>query len=70
MNEDLEYIKKFSRIKVSDACDKIGVKRNNLWSGKASKQKIKKIRKILESNVAELYLLREDDEDVKTKNIL
>lgn len=69
MNKDLDYIKKFSKITIARACAIAGVKKNNLWSGKASKQKIEKVKRILESNVAELYLLKED-EDVKTNNTL
>ena len=59
MNEDLDYIKKFSKITITRACELANVKKNNLWSGKVKKEKIKKVRKILESNVAELYLLNE-----------
>lgn len=70
MNEDLEYIKNFSKITITKACERAGIKnKNNLWTGKANKQKIKKVRKILESNIAELYILKEE-ENVKTNNTL
>ena len=70
MNEDLEYIKNFSKITITKACKYAGIKnKNNLWTGKANKQKIKKVRKILESNIAELYILKEE-ENVKTNNTL
>lgn len=70
MNEDLEYIKKFAKITIVKACEIAGVKKQNLWTGKTSKTKIKKVRKILESNVAELYLLKDGESDVKTDNTL
>lgn len=61
INEDLEYIKKFAKITIIEACEKAGVKRQNLWSGKVNKNKIKKVRKIIESNVAKLYIIEEDE---------
>lgn len=61
MNEDLEYIKSFSKITITKACKIAGIKnKNNLWTGKTKKENIKKVRKILESNIAELYLIKED----------
>lgn len=69
MNEDLDYIKRFSKITIIKACEKAGVKKSNLWTGKANKNKIKKVRKILESSVAELYLIRSEEDD-KTNNTL
>ncbi len=68
-NEDLEYIKNFSKITIVKACEIAGVKKQNLWTGKANKNKIKKVRKILENNVAELYLLKENKDD-KTNSSL
>lgn len=55
-NEDLEYIKKFSQITIIKACKLARVNKSNIWTGKASKKKIKKVRKILESEVAKLYI--------------
>ena len=40
MNEDLDYIKKFSKITITRACELANVKKNNLWSGKVKKEKI------------------------------
>lgn len=68
MNEDLDYIKKFSKITIANACERAGVKKNNLWSGKTSKKNINKVRKILENDVATLYLLREVEDE--TNNTL
>ena len=61
-NEDLEYIKKFSQITVKEVCNKAGVNCSNLWSGKTSKKNIKKVKKILESEVAKLYIIEDTNE--------
>lgn len=60
-NEDLEYIKKFSQITISEACKLAGVDRSNLWSGRTTKKNIKKVRRIIESCVAELYIIKDLD---------
>ena len=54
--EDLEYIKKFSKITVKSVCDKTSVDKSNLFSGRTSKENIKKVREQIESEVAKLYL--------------
>lgn len=61
-SEDLAYIKKFTKITVTEACKLAGVDQSNLWSGKTSKKNIKKVKRIIESCVAKLYLV-EDLED-------
>ena len=66
INEDLEYIKKFSSITITDVCKKLGVDRSNLLNGRTSKKNMKLIRKGLESEVAKLYLMEE--KDVKETN--
>ena len=60
-NEDLQYIKKFSQITITEACKLAGVDKSNLWSGRTSKENIRKVRQILESCVAKLYII----EDIK-----
>lgn len=61
-NEDLQYIKKFSQITITEACKIAGVDKSNLWSGRTTKKNIRKVRKIIESCVAKLYLLEENNE--------
>lgn len=68
-NEDLEYIKKFSSISVTEVCKKLGVDRSNLLNGRTSKKKMKLVRKGLESEFAKLYLM-EENENVKTDDLL
>lgn len=61
-NDDLEYIKKFSQITINEACKKAKADPSNVWSGKASKKKIKQVKKVLESEVAKLYIIEDNNE--------
>ena len=63
-NEDLDYIKKFSVITIGKACKKAGIDSSNLWAGRSSKKKIKEVRKILESEVAKLYLIKDEQDNI------
>ena len=58
--DDLEYIKKFSKITIKDVCKKSKADRSNVLTGKASKKTISKVKRQIESEVAKLYLV--DDE--------
>ena len=60
INDDLEYIKKFSSITITKACEKAKVDKANLYKGIASKKKIKLVKKILESEVAKLYIIKDE----------
>lgn len=60
-NEDLQYIKKFSQITITEACKLAGVDKSNLWSGRTSKENIRKVRQILESCVAKLYIIEDNN---------
>lgn len=60
--DDLDYIKSFSKISVKRACSKSKANRGNVLSGRASKKTISKVRKQIESDIARLYLIGEDDE--------
>ena len=54
--EDLDYIKKFSKINITKACKKVKVNRSNLLNNKTTKENIKKVRQELEHQVAKLYI--------------
>lgn len=54
--EDLEFIKKFSKISITKACKNCYVNRANLINNRTTKENIKKVREDLESQVAELYI--------------
>lgn len=63
-NEDLEYLKKFSKITITEVCKKAKVDSSNLYKGTASKKSIKKVRKILESEVAKLYIIKDEQDGI------
>lgn len=58
--DDLEYIKKFSKISITTACKKCKVNRGNLLNNKSTKENVKKVRQELESQVAKLYVKKEE----------
>lgn len=60
--EDLEYIKKFSKINIKDACKKTNVNRSNLLNNRTTKENVKKVREELEHQVASLYIKKEKGE--------
>lgn len=58
--EDLEFIKKYSKISVSEACKKANVDRSNLYAGRVkNKNKLKDVRENIESEIAKLYIKEE-----------
>lgn len=60
--EDLDYIKKFSKITIKSVCEKAKVDRSNVFNGRTSKKNIKKVKKQIENDIAKLYLIEEKDE--------
>lgn len=62
--EDLEYIKKFSKINVKDACKKSKVNRGNLLNNRTTKENIKKVREEIESQIAGLYIKRDSNDNI------
>lgn len=56
MSEDLEYIKKFSNIKVSKICRDLGIDHGNLCNGRVINEKEHKVKKRIEHELASLYL--------------
>lgn len=56
IDENLLYIRKFSKITIKDICEKLHIATQNLYTGKISKEKTKLIRKEIESEIAKLYL--------------
>ena len=53
---DLEFIKRFSRITIKNACLTNGFNSNNLWAGKMKKKRIHLIRKAIEAEIGNLYI--------------
>lgn len=68
--EDLDYIKKFSKISIKNACIKAKVNRGNLLNNRTTKENIKKVREVLEDEVARLYLRKEDENGKQEKDSL
>lgn len=60
--DDLEYIKKFSKITIKDVCKKSKANRSNVLSGNASKKTINRVKRQLESEVAKLYIIEDNNE--------
>lgn len=60
---DMEYIKKFSKITIKKVCEKEKVNISNLYNGRIADNKIRKVKKRLEHEVAKLYLIKECDKN-------
>ena len=63
---DLDYIKRFSKIKIARICREHGFSSSNLWSGRLNNEKVHIIRKAIESEVGGIYL--DEYEKSKSKN--
>ena len=60
--DDLDYIKKFSKINISSICRKTKINRSDVLNGRASKKKINRVKKQIESDVAKLYIIEDNNE--------
>lgn len=58
--KDREYIIKFSKIQIGKICDKKKIARQNIYTGKASAEKLKEVREEIESELAKLYIKEEN----------
>jgi hypothetical protein len=54
--KDLDYIKKFSKITVKDACKENGVNSSNLYAGRCSDDKVHLVRQCIEAKIAKLTI--------------
>lgn len=57
--KNLQYLKNFSKISITDVARRIGVDRTNLVLGRTSAEKIEKAKELIESDVAKLYIKEE-----------
>lgn len=64
---DLDFIKKFSKISIKKVCRDNGVDSSNLWSGRVSNKKIRLIRKGIEFEISKIY--KEDYEQQKNNSL-
>ena len=53
-NEDMDFIKKFSKITIKKACDSAGVNSSNLHNGITTDENIKKVKNEIEKMIKEL----------------
>lgn len=58
--EDLEFINKFSKIKVASICQKLKINRSNVYNGRTTDENLKKVRREIESEFAKLYIIEGD----------
>lgn len=66
---DLEYIRKFSKISISGICDKNKIQRTNLIQGRGKyKENAKIVREEIESEIAKLYIKNEGEENGESKS--
>ncbi|MBQ1551242.1 MAG: hypothetical protein IIZ67_03980 [Bacilli bacterium] len=59
--EDLEFIKRFSKVSIKKACKIAKVNRENLYNGKVKPEKVKKVKRVLESEIAKLYIIEDKE---------
>lgn len=57
--EDLLYIKNFSKITIKNACKRLGIDASNLWKGKCSAINLKRVRRLIENDLAHLYIMND-----------
>lgn len=60
---DLEYIKKFNSVQITKICKKLNIDYANLISGRSKKDNVKKVKKEIESEIAKLYINKEELKD-------
>lgn len=61
--EDLEFIKKFSKISISGICEKKKINRVNLLTNRTTRKNAKIVREEIESEIAKLYIKNDNEEN-------
>lgn len=54
-NEDLNYIKKFSKITIKKACKHFGYNQGNICAGKSGDIATRNVRKYIENELSKIY---------------
>lgn len=57
--EDLEFIKKFTKISVNKVCKELGYNTANILKGKATTERVHNVRRLIEEKQAKLYLMED-----------
>lgn len=53
---DLEFIKKFSKIRISDICKNLKIQKNNVYTGKTKKENLIKVKNEIYKELANLMV--------------
>lgn len=53
--EDLNYIKKFSKITIKEACKHFGYNQGNICAGKSGEKATHNVRKYIENELFKIY---------------
>ena len=65
--EDLDFIKKYSKISVNKVCKELGYNTANILKGKATQERVHNVRKLIEEKQAKLYIMEgNDDKEINT----
>lgn len=65
--EDLNFIKKYSKISVNKVCKELGYNTANILKGKATPERVHNVRKLIEEKQAKLYIMEvRDDKEINT----
>lgn len=51
---DLEYIKEFSKIKIASICKELNIDKSNLWAGKTSPEATKTVKEEIKRRLSKL----------------
>lgn len=55
-NEDVKFVLRFNKIRLSKICEKLNISRTSINSGNSTIENFHKVRKEIESELAKLYL--------------
>lgn len=58
---DIEFIKRFNNINITKICNKYNLYRNNVYTGKTTKENIKKVKEEIYRQLILLFLESEKD---------
>lgn len=66
---DLDYIRRFSKISIRGICNKKNIQRTNLIQGKGKyEENARIVREEIESEIAKLYIKNEGEENGESKS--
>lgn len=57
---DYEFVKAFSKITIKKIAEKLKISRCNVASGRINAEKMHEVRRLIESEIAKLYIIKDD----------